>query len=203
MIGKKKVIGLCAAKIHSAALTEYLSRLYPIALKEGFKLIVFNSPVEPSDDGETDSGAEAVFDLINFDIVDILAVFLPSFGSRRIPDMLVKRAGEAGKQVIMLKEEYPGCRCILDDYDDGFKEIIDHVINEHGVRDTFFIAGRRGEPNSERRIACYKEVLEKNGIEYTNELVDYGDYWAIPAQKALQRFIKKRQKPKPLSPHCT
>ena len=92
MIRDKKVIGVCITKIQENDRVVYLDRLHHYANKNGYKLIIFNSF---TDYGIQDSFHDddcAVYDLLDFRIIDILAVHSKSFPDSTIPDTLRHKA---------------------------------------------------------------------------------------------------------------
>lgn len=92
MIRDKKVIGVCITKIQENDRVVYLDRLYHYANKNGYKLIIFNSF---TDYGIQDSFHDddcAVYDLLDFRIIDILAVHSKSFPDSDLPDTLRHKA---------------------------------------------------------------------------------------------------------------
>ncbi|MBR1739622.1 MAG: EAL domain-containing protein [Ruminococcus sp.] len=196
MIGNKKVIGVCVSKIQSICNNELLSRLHMLAEPQGLKLIVFNSPADFYNNDDTDIGAKAVYDLINYDLIDCLIIHSESFYNKELCLDMIKNAQSHGTPVLAVKLKNAGCPSIINDYDEGFIQLMDHVIREHGARDTCFIAGRReDDPGSVERIECYKKALKMNGLPFSEEQVDYGDYWNIPAIQATQRILAKRETP--------
>ncbi len=92
MIRDKKVIGVCITKIQENDRVVYLDRLHHYANKNGYKLIIFNSF---TDYGIQDSFHDddcAVYDLLDFRIIDILAVHSKSFPDSDLPDTLRHKA---------------------------------------------------------------------------------------------------------------
>lgn len=196
MIGKKKIIGICLTKVQSIAATEYLSRLHKCAQKRGCKLIVFNSPVDFFRNDRKDADAETVYRLMNYDVLDAVVICAESFLNRAVYERVIQEAQAHEVPVILLKEQAEGCASIVSDYRDAFKAVMHHVIRDHGVTDTFFIAGsKENDPESANRITCYREVLSENGLPFSDELVDYGAYWDVPAKQVIRRLLKKRHRP--------
>lgn len=197
MIGNKRIIGICLTRVQSIAVTEYLSRLHEHAAKCGYKLIVFNSPADFYHNDSNDVGAETVYRLINYDMLDALVIYSECFRSKAVYKRIIADARAHDVPVILLKDRMEDCFCIFNDYEDAYKSVMDHVIKHHGVTDTFFIAGRNVEEDlaSKYRIKYYKEVLEANGLPFSEDLVDYGEYWDIPTIQVLQRLLKRRSKP--------
>ncbi|MCR5143454.1 MAG: EAL domain-containing protein [Ruminococcus sp.] len=197
MIGNKKVIGVCLAKIQSIAATEYLSRLSIFAKNKGYKIIVFNSIFDFYNNDSNDIGAKSVYKLINYDTVDAIVIHTDDFRNDHVLDELISDADSHDTPVILLKKYDARCTCIINDYNESYKQLIEHVIRDHNVTDTFFIAGRNdpGDQDSIERIGCYRKALEACGLEYSDELVDYGEYWDIPTINLIERLLEKRGRP--------
>ena len=149
MIKDKKILGLCMTQINSTSSVELVDRLGKEALAAGYKLIVFNSPLELEWNYDNERGMTAVFDAINFDIVDALLIEYLTFRNEIIIRSLIERAKLSGTPVIMLNGRFGDCHSVTDEYTDSYKALMDHVIKEHGVRDTMYMAGREGFDESE------------------------------------------------------
>ncbi len=196
MIENRRVIGVCVTKMHTVGLGEFLYYLQSAANSAGYKLIVFNSSVDFYNNDSNDKGAMSVYDIINYDLIDALIVYYEGFRNTAVPDRIISRAKQSNVPVVIVKGRVEGCHCVVNEYSLGFKQLMMHVITEHGVTDTCFIAGRREEdPDSVLRINCYKQALLETGLEFDEENVEYGEYWNVPACVALHRIIDKRGKP--------
>lgn len=193
MIGNKKVIGVCVSRVHSICVNEFLSALHQKTRTQGIKIIVFNSPVDFYNNDNNDIGAGAVYKMINYDVLDALIIQAENFRNENVYLDIIKDAKAHGTPVLLLKKDNGGCPCIMNDYTEGFKALMDHVIKVHGAKDTVFFAGRKeNDPESEKRIECYRQVLLENGLDFSYEQVEYGDYWSVPTVMALHRVLEKR-----------
>ncbi len=195
MIGGKRVIGVCVTKIHERSRAEFVQKLFKAAQKSDTKVMVFNSVLDFYKDKDYDSGAKAIYSLINYDIVDAIVIFSRHFYSKEIFDGIVSGAHERNIPVIVVDEVVEGCYSIIKDYTAAYKQVIDHVITEHGVTDSFYISGIKDDPQSEERIDCYREVLESHGLPFSREQVDYGEFWDIPTQVVMNKLLSDGKKP--------
>ncbi len=195
MTKDKKVIGVCLTKIHDIRRSDYANRLHHLAQKVGYKLIFFNSFVDFYHNDAFDTGAKSVYDVINYDIVDALIVLYDSFYNRSVADEIIARAKERNVPVVLINGEKEGCLSVAADYNNALKTVIRHIICEHGITDTFFLAGTKGDAESEKRLNCYKAVLSENGLPFEESRVDYGDYWEDPARRVVKRLVKDGKKP--------
>lgn len=192
MINNHKVIGVCVTKVQYRAESIYLTSLNKACARLGYKLMIFNSVA--NSDNTFDEGARSVYSIINHDIIDVLVILSNTFGVKEIERAIIAKAHAHGTPVILVDREDDGCYSIVKRYGDAFKTVINHVIRDHGITDTFFLAGHRhDDPTSEFRIQCFKEVLAENGLTFSDDMMDYGEYWSIPARKAMERMFARRQ----------
>ncbi len=194
MLGEKRVIGVCITKIHERSRAEVVQHLFKLASAENIKVMVFNSDVDFYKPESRKSGAKAVFDMMNYDILDGIIVFAEHFFCKEIVDDIITQAQDRRIPVIVVEREVDGCYSIMRDYTDAYKQVINHVIRDHGVTDSVYIAGNKeNDVESAYRIQCYKEVLEENGIEFSMDNVDYGCFWNYPTYEAMDRLLAKRE----------
>lgn len=197
MIGNKKVIGVCLTKINDICRCDYINRLHFLSEKADCKMIVFNSFSDFYHADADDEGAKAIYGIVNFSIIDILVVIANSFHDKEMVDDIVCHARVCGKPVILVGASAEGCWSIQPDYAEAYKSIINHVIREHGARETFFIAGNNLDTDidSNTRLALYKEALAENGIPFDEGRVAYGEYWEGPVKQLVQELVKDGRKP--------
>ena len=195
MLNGKRIIGVCITKMQDYSKLDYITMLYRYAKEQNCKLIIFNSFLDFFNNDDQDEGAKAVYDVMNCDIIDAVIVVYDSFYNKSVADKIISDVKSKNVPVIILNGKYDGCISISSDYSAIFKRLMDHVIKEHGVTDTFFIAGKPDEDqDSVIRIQCYKEVLQENGLPFDKSRVDYGYYWNEPAEKIVLKMIDSGQK---------
>lgn len=196
MINGRKIVGLCMTRIYEASRVQLIDRLHRRLEKAGMKLIVFNSFVDFYYNDENDAGARSIYDMIQFTVVDALIIHEESFYNKEIIRSLQERALQNNVPVVMLGSETPGCFSVGVDYQEAYTSVLRHVVEEHGVTDTVYLAGRKeGDNDSVNRIACYRRVLEENGIAFNPENVFYGEYWEQPTLRAIEAMMQYRCKP--------
>ncbi len=197
MIKGKKVIGICLTRLYGTTISNYISRLHNLAKKQGYKLIVFNSFLDFYHGDAFDSGARAIYDIINYDIIDALIVYAESFCDDAVFDSIVEGAKSKNVPIILINKELEGCFSVMRDPEKAFKDIIRHIIKDHGVTDSVFIAGKRdGDIESVRRIQCYRDVLEENGLVFDEKKVEYGEYWEKPTRAIMEKMLYENRLPK-------
>ncbi len=196
MIKNKRVIGVCLTKIHDSTRADYINRLHHLANRLNYKIIVFNCFVDFYNNDSFDKGAKAIYDIINYDMIDALIIHSESFCSRNVIEEIIDNAKAHNTPVVLINSTEEGCFSVLGDYDEPFKAVINHILKDHGITDTFFIAGNKdGDKVSEHRIQCYKEALAENGIPFDENRIAYGEYWDGPTERAVHELVKDGKKP--------
>lgn len=201
MINGYKIIGLCITKINDESCTEFTEQLSLEAIAQGYRLFVYNSFRDFYHNDEYDVGAKAIYQAVNFDILDALVIDYRSFYDKDIIEELISKAKMRGLPVVVLNQKREDCFSIINDFHEAYKSLIRHIVKDHGVRTLNFLAGLKGEDNSERRLQCYKEVLEEFGIPFEEERVGYGNYWNVPVYAVIDEWVKSG-KPLPQAIIC-
>ncbi len=197
MLGKKKVIGVCLTKINDICRNDYITRLHFLSAEANCKMMVFNSFTDFFHGDAADKASKSIYGIINYDIVDILVVLVECFYDKTIIADIIDSAQAAGKPVILVGGSAKGCWSIWADYSEAYKFLLNHVVKDHGITDTFFIAGTTSDDDigTISRLGYYKEVLEENGIPFDENRVAYGDYWEGPVKKIMNELLADGKKP--------
>ena len=76
----------------------------------------------------------------------------------------------------------------------SFGEVVNHVIECHGCRDIYHLAGIPEKVFSKIRLDAYREALEAHGIEYDESKVYYGNLWRDCGEDALDYILEDCKK---------
>lgn len=194
MIGNKRVIGVCVTRIQDSVHSRVVSYLHKKVEAEGCKLIAFNSSFDFYYGLDDDICASQIYDFINFEVVDALIILCSCFVDKSVYQRVIKRALKANIPVILEDEVCDGCITIKNEYDKVFKDMIHHVIKEHGVKDTFFMAGFEGNAQSDYRLNLYREALSELNLPFKKEMVGYGQFWEYPTSNIMDRIHKEHER---------
>ena len=92
MLGDKKLIGVCIAGVHNTTQISYLNQVYNYAQKNNYKLIIFNSFADSGSQNTFHNDVGAVYRLINFNCIDMLAIHSPSLSDSSQVNSLCRKA---------------------------------------------------------------------------------------------------------------
>ncbi len=189
MVNGKKVIAICVDNDRNTENLDYISRIYNRNAEKGFLTIVINYSMATLHNTWETRRAE-YYNMLNFDYVDAVIVVKNS----QFKDEQIKRiADDAEKNntpCIVIGDKYDNAFSILYQGDDCFERIVRHVVEYHGCRNVYFIAGIEGVEFSEYWVEIYKKVLESNGIAFDKSKVAYGQYWRNPVYKIMDEWLK-------------
>ena len=137
-------------------------------------------------------------DCVSFDIPDLEdfdgVIKISTYFSQIIKDHLKKILSEYDKPIINIggwDEERFNVRC---DDTATFAKVVEHVVECHGCRDIFHLAGAKDKNFTYERLGAFKSVLEKHGIPFDEEKVYYGDLWFDCGNDALDYILKTYEK---------
>lgn len=186
----RKVIGICTAELDQKFHARMLERVMRELTELGYHVLIFGSDSDMFHMSESDLADAAVFDLMNFELLDVVLIFSETIKQQSIVMHIVKQAAAANIPVISIGEEIEQCYSVIYDTDAAFEELVRHIIEYHNVREVNFISGTKGNKVAENRLAIYKSVLDDYDILYEEERVGYGDFWFEPTRKVMDRFIQ-------------
>lgn len=123
-------------------------------------------------------GESSIFDMVSFDKFDAVVVMADTIQTEGVMKKIEKR----------LREEYRGKVLFIDKDSDYFpsvhidnynpaKAVINHLIEEHGIRDIAFLTGKSWHPHSIIRLNAYKDALTDHCIRIDEDKIFYGDFW--------------------------
>lgn len=196
MIGNIKIIAVCMCKVYDERNYRIIRALNNFAVKNDYRLFVYHTCSDLYWKTLSEKGEQSVFDLIDYNITDAVVTFEEGVYAENVMTKIRRDAAEYGKPVVSVGVEHDDCISIKFGYAKGFEQVVRHVIEQHGVRDIGFIAGRKDEENSEERIAVFRKILEEYDIPFRNDVFYYGDYWSVPALKAVDDMIEKNKVPR-------
>lgn len=189
MIGDRKIISLCISRIQDASSYEFAVSLNEKISPLGYTLFVYNTCCSLNSDSSTLEGQASVFELIDFNVTDVLIIYEEKLKNGSITEKIISRANESGTPVIVTGNERPDCICVNFDNALGFEMIVKHIVEFHKARKLHFFAGKKGDCYSEQRLDVFRKVLEKNNITFSDDMVSYCDFWADPAAEETERLI--------------
>lgn len=117
-----------------------------------------------------------VYSYISKDSLDALVISAGTVGSFISEAEFDEYISRYGDLPVLTTETKVGDRPCIRLCSSGIKEVIAHLIKEHGRRKIAFVSGPAGNADANERLGYYKEALAENGIEFDPHLVAYGKF---------------------------
>lgn len=191
MVEYRKVIAVCGVWLHEEKEYSFISELNRICLDKGYVAMAFNFSIDSMNVEEDIMREKKLMELMEH--LDCAAVIVmgETIKSDIMVDFIKKTVKVMGVPAFALERHIDGLINISQEFGEGFKNIVKHVVEHHGCRKVDMIAGIKDNEFSEDRIRAYKEVLEENGIPFEEKRLKYGEFWDIPARNATRQFLEE------------
>ncbi len=196
MIGSRKIVAMCISRIQDSATNDYITALYNAISDNGYRIFVYNTCTKVSEEDYKENVQTAVFDLIDYEVIDTMIVFEEVIQNKGLADDLINRSLEHGIPTIVIGDTHEGCINIKFNHEHGFSQVVRHIVCEHKITDLHFMAGIKGNNFSEQRIQAFKDVLAENNLPFDESMVSYGDFWTDPTEAATLKLIEENRVPK-------
>lgn len=157
-----KVVAFFAPNFANDEQARNISLVHKISKEYGCKVIFFSTISDFHDDDVTDSGEKKIFECAAVERFDAVVVMAGSFKQDEDMMAMVQRANAAGVPVIAIDKVLEGCMNLCFSYGDSFKEVVKHMVEEHGYRKIFFMDEKEIGESSDKLLIC-KEILESGG----------------------------------------
>ena len=191
----RKVVGICTAELEQPFHAKLVQRVMKELTDREHYVLVFSSDSDLYRQSESDEGDASIYDLPNYDIVDVVLIFAMTLRSSKSIMEIVNRAKSSEIPVVSVGMEIDGCYNVVYNMDDAFEKIVRHVVEYHGMREINFMAGIRDDEVSERRLNIFKSVLDDNDILFEEERVGYGGFWEGPTYEVMEEFMHPSKVP--------
>ncbi len=153
----------------------------------GLRVMWFQSLSNKFDNDAYDRGEMNIFDLINFELIDALAVMSLTVKNKYIIENLSQKAAERGIPVISIDGDIKNAYVLSLGYEDALGEVVRHVITKHNAKDIVFFSAMKGDAVSDARENVFRSVMAEYGLEVGDDSVEYGYFWWAAAADAVQK----------------
>ena len=184
-IGK---IGLIMPEITDPLDYELLDGIYGQAAKLGYDVVVFTGVLNSMSDKERDyytEGFENIYSLICKSSLDGLIFASDRFRNEQLVHRIFDYIAQIDIPVLALEYKYSNIPYINAEQHDGAYAMTKHLIETHGCRKLYCIAGFPDHEPSKERLQGFIDAMNYYGLEISKNNIFYGYYWRdIPEQIA-------------------
>jgi DNA-binding LacI/PurR family transcriptional regulator/signal transduction histidine kinase len=91
--------------------------------------------------------------------------------------------------VVSIGIEVPNAVSMICDGKEGMKDLIRHLIDDHGYKKIIFVTGPEFNKESIERFEAYCEVLKEKNIDFDEKLIFHGDFVSNTGYRIMQEII--------------
>lgn len=203
---RRKLIGVITAIPESQHALRVLEGVRIQCAKYDYNVAVF-APMSHFSGTNTAyiNGELNIFELINFELLDgviVDTVPLSENNDDTVRNAICLKLQQQCKKPVVSLNVPLGNYPIVSGTDKViFREIMEHVLDVHGVKDICFLTGHEGHVIASERLEYCLEVMRERNLPVRPEWVVYGDFW-YNSGTALAKRIVNGEIPKPQAVVC-
>ena len=172
----KKKIAILANGWNCENLSYFMEGISEAVEKESTDFFIFSSFASY---GYTEVARKAealVYELPNLKTFDAVIIFGPGMNFPEVIEKVQKLADESGVPVISIGIKHPGHYYFGAGNYGGMKDLANHMIEKHGVKKLFFIAGSAENDDSNQRLKAVKDACKEHGVKFGKDDIFYSDW---------------------------
>lgn len=160
-------------------------------------LFVFLAYPTYTDEECIQMGELNIFELPNLKDFDGAILLGNGLDFRGCYERLVERVKEAGIPCITTGRKADGLYYVGCDNYPGAYDLANHLIEKHGVRNPWFIAGMANNPDSNIRLKALRDALEKHAMFLPDEHIFYSKWEPRLAVLYVEKLMRSNSEDKP------
>lgn len=175
--------GLMQKGINAAALEHGVKIIYFAGFSDSYS---YKNYGEYTRYDEGDNVSYDIPDLDDFDGVIKISTYFSEISKAHLRKLL----SNVNIPVINIGGADDSLRSIYCNEIKSFGEVVSHLIDCHGCRDIYHLAGLPDKSFTHERIEAYKDALIEHDIPYDEEKVYYGNLWRDCGEPALEYILE-------------
>ena len=141
------------------------------------------------DSPKNEIGENNIYNLINYDLFDGFIIVPNAIGAENVLNRIVEKLLNAKKPVVYIDKEDDNFNSVCSNDYSSFKNVVNHLIKDHGLTRINCLTGFKGINLSEARLQGYIDALKENNIPVEEARYDYGDFWKIAAVQFVENMF--------------
>ncbi len=187
------LIGQAEENMQKSFLQGFMQEAYTL----DYDVCVFSMQQKYQETPKREIGDNGIFKLINCDMLDGI-VFLKDtvqvgirYGKKINEQIEEKLHNTFDGPVVVIDSESKYFDTIMVDHRKPVRRLVDHLIEEHGYKDIYFLNGKKGHPHSVQRLQGYMDSMKAHNLEVTEDMIYQGDYWYDSGDAMVDELVKR------------
>lgn len=138
-----------------------------------------------------DIGEYSIYSLANLDKFDGAILMTNTINDSSMKEIISNRIKDSGMPAVVfdcdnISEFYN----ISIDNTVAMREMVRHVIQEHGAKTINYISGPMTNPEAVERLLAFREVMAENNLPVDEERIYYGEFRSFDGHDAIEEYLK-------------
>lgn len=167
---------------------ELLDGIHRQAAALGYDTIILSGILNPMPDSGQDyytQGFENIYSLVCQSRLDGILFVANRFHDDALRQKIYALFAQTNTPVLTIEHQADGHPCIIAEQHDGAYAMTKHLIEEHGCKKLWCIAGFEEDVPSLERLRGFTDAMQEAGLPIAEDAIHFGHYWRdIPEQLA-------------------
>lgn len=138
-----------------------------------------------------DIGEYSMYNLADISFFDGVILMTNTINDENVKARIAKRVIEAEVPAVIFDcDDYPEMYNISIDNTAAMRNMVRHVITEHGAKVLNYISGPMSNPEAVARLEAFREVMEENGLAVEDGRVFYGEFRSYDGKAAIEQYVE-------------
>lgn len=189
----RKRIALLLGQPEEYRQSQFISGFVKESLRLDIDVCIFSMFIKYQNSPEREIGESSIYSLVSYSEFDAVVVMgdtiqTPGVITRIEEDLKANYKGE----VIFVEYDSRYFRTVRMDNYTPIKKVIDHLIEDHGYKDIYFLTGKAWHPHSVARQKAFVDTMMEHGLSVDDHMLFQGDYWYTSGESLAERLIASK-----------
>ena len=170
-----------------------LDGMRTVSSEKDFDIDVFVGYAAFNDSADLNTGRAGIYWLPKLENYDGAIVFSGLINDFNVAKQICLNAKEKKVPVVSIGEYVDGIPFVGSNNETGMRELVEHLVKEHGVKHAVYIGGSREHIDTSIRQSVIEDVFKENGLELKKEDIYYADWVNEHAAEIASRIAKSKE----------
>ena len=192
---KRQRIAILMAQADEATQANFLEGCLEECFRNEIDACVFSMYRKYQNSVMREKGESNIYNLINPSVFDAFIIMSDMIQTPGVVDKFEEKLhAEYKGPVLCIDVERPYFPSILTDSYTPTKNLINHLIVDHGYKDIAFLGGKKWHPHTRDRVQAYCDAMFEHGLPISENRLFYGDFWYDSGAVCAEELLSSGEK---------
>ncbi|MBR3280055.1 MAG: EAL domain-containing protein [Lachnospiraceae bacterium] len=188
----RKRIAILVAQADEYYQAQFIEGFIGRAFEHNSDVLVFGSYLKYQNNMGREVGETSIFSLVPYEQFDAIAVMADTLQSPGLSESLEEIIHQRCKcPVVFIDKESKYFPSVFPNHYGAVKQLINHLIEDHGYTDIAYLTGKAWHHYSKQRLQAFMDSMSEHGLTVGRDRVFYGDFWYTSGENLGERLVRK------------